>query len=176
MRLFVLAAVALLAGSAHAATLEQLSVEEMSLKSTLIVRGKVSGCTGEQRKRIIYTRCRVTVSERWKGTSGSQVDFYVPGGSVQGLKQTFTGTPKLNSGEEYVLFLWAGRSGLVQIIGLSQGVLGVQFDSKGGVTVKRAASTEVMLDASGEPVADAGLRMSLGALRQRVDRALGDSK
>src|SRR5688572_15056038 len=89
------------------ATLEKLSIEEMSQKSTLIVRGRIAGCAGDQRGSIIYTRCRVQVTERWKGSAAAQVDFLVPGGSAGGLTQVFTGAPKFKAGEEHVLFLWA---------------------------------------------------------------------
>ena len=153
-----------------AATLEKLSIDEMTQKSTIVVRGRINTCAGEQKGSVIYTRCRVTVTERWKGTAGAQVEFFVPGGTARGLTQVFTGTPTLAPGSEYVLFLWAGRSGALQVIGLSQGV----FDVKaGGTTVKREASTERMLDASGQPVHDEGVEMSVAALKQRVQRTLG---
>ena len=135
-----------------AATLEKLSIEEMSRKSTLIVRGQVTQCTGETRGPLIFTRCRVRVSERWKGTAGVAVDFLVPGGTAGGFTQKFTGTPRFGPCEQYVFFLWTGRSGATQIIGLSQGVFDVQPDGKGGVVARRAASTELMLDAAGQPV------------------------
>ena len=62
-----------------------------------------------------------------EGLTPINVHFIVPGGRVQNLTQTFTGTPKFNADEQYVLFLWVGRSGVPQIIGLSQGVFDVTF-------------------------------------------------
>ena len=162
-----------------AATLEKLSIEDMAVKATVIVRGQVTGCTGETRGPLIFTRCRVQVSERWKGAAGANVDFLVPGGTAGGHTQKFTGTPSFQSGEQYVLFLWKGRSGMTQIIGLSQGVFDIQTDGKGGITVKREASTEVMLDAAGRPVKDEAITLTVGALKQRVERAIaggGDAK
>jgi hypothetical protein len=156
-----------LAALAAGATLEKLSVEEMSQKSTLIVRGRVAGCAGEIQGSVIYTACTVTVSERWKGQSGPQVRFVIPGGRASGLVQTFTGTPKLNSGGEYVLFLWAGRSGVNQVIGMSQGV----FNLETGVATRKA-STERMVDKSGYEVEDQPLRLGVSELRQRVRQAL----
>jgi hypothetical protein len=84
----------------------------------------------------------------------------------------FTGTPNFAPGSEYVLFLWAGKSGAFQVIGLSQGAFDVKAS---GTTVKREASTERMLDAAGQPVKDEGVEMSVTALKQRVQRALGGS-
>jgi hypothetical protein len=160
----------LLCGAAsRSATLEKLSIDEMTQKSTVIVRGKVNTCAGEQRGSVIYTRCKVSVTERWKGTAGAQLDFFVPGGTARGLTQVFTGTPNFAPGSDYVLFLWAGRSGNLQIIGLSQGAFDVKAN---GTAVKRAASGERMLNAAGEPIQDEGVEMSATALKQRVSRAL----
>jgi hypothetical protein len=156
-----------LAGIAAGATLEKLSVEEMSQKSTLIVRGRVTGCAGEIQGSVIYTACTVAVSERWKGQAGSEVRFVIPGGTARGLVQTFTGTPKMNSGAEYVLFLWAGRSGVNQVIGMSQGV----FTLDTGVVSRKAANAR-MVDKSGDEVQDEPVRLGVDQLRQRVQQAL----
>ncbi len=166
----VLSTASLLCGClSWGATLEKLSIEQMAQKSTLIVRGRVGGCTGDPRGSLIYTRCRVDVTERWKGVSGTQVNLLIPGGTAQGLTQEFNGTPKFKAGEEYVLFLWSGRSGILQVIGLSQGV----FDVKDAVTAKRDASPSTMLDAGGQLVQDDGLQLTVTALRNRVTQALG---
>jgi hypothetical protein len=169
---------AVFANASAGATLEQLSIEEMSRKATVIVRGRVSGCAGDLRGSVIYTRCTVAVSERWKGQTSGEIEFLVPGGTARGLVQTFTGSPRFSSGEEHILFLWAGRSGAYQIIGLSQG----KFDLKPGkgavpATVSRAASGERMLDKAGRPVIDEAVEMTANELRSRVQRALaGDEK
>jgi hypothetical protein len=157
---------------AFAATLEKLTVEQMAQQSTMIVRGRVTGCSGETRGAIIYTRCGVAVSETWKGTPKSNVDFLVPGGRVQNLTQTFTGAPKFNANEQYVLFLWVGRSGVPQIIGLSQGVFDISFTSTGDPLVRHEATTERIVDSKGRQVRDEGISMSVTELRLRVDRAL----
>src|SRR5687767_127286 len=141
------------------ATLEKLSTEEMTQKATLIVRGRVSNCSGQVRGPVIYTACTVSVTERWKGTAGATVQVWIPGGAAQGLVQTFTGTPKFTNGDEYVLFLWAGRSGLNQVIGLSQGVFDLSPASTGQVTAKRAASAERMLNKAGQEIRDEPLEL-----------------
>jgi hypothetical protein len=160
----------LCASASLAATLEKLSIDDMTQKSTIVVRGRINSCAGEQMGSVIHTRCRVSVTERWKGTAGSQLDFFVPGGTARGLTQVFTGIPNLARGSEYVLFLWAGKSGSLQVIGLSQGVFDVKAD---GTTVKREASTERMLNAAGHPIRDEGIEMSVATLKQRVQGALG---
>ena len=161
-----------LCAPAFAATLEKLSVEQMAQQSTIIVRGQVTGCTGEARGPMIYTRCGVAVSETWKGTPAAKLDFLVPGGTFNGLTQTFTGTPKFAPKDQFVLFLWVGRSGIPQIIGLSQGVFGVSFSPGGQATVRREATTEVMLNSKGKQVRDEAIDIALSELKGRVNRAL----
>jgi hypothetical protein len=96
----------------------------------------------------------------------------VPGGTFNGLTQTFTGTPKFSAKDEFVLFLWVGRSGIPQIIGLSQGVFGVSNAAGNQVTVRREASTEVMLDSRGKQIRDEAVDTTLSDLKMRVSRAL----
>lgn len=178
MRIFSpsVAAVLAFALGAGAATLEQLSVEEMSQKATAIVRGRISRCSGEAKGSVIYTRCTVSVSERWKGQTPSEVEFVVPGGAANGLVQTFTGAPKFSTGNEYVLFLWAGRSGVPQVIGLSQGKFELKLNTAGEATVYRAATSERMLDKSGKPVQDEAVEMTASQLRERVRSALAGGR
>lgn len=158
---------------ALATTLERLSLADMTQKSTAIIRGHVSGCTGEMRQNLIYTRCDVTVSETWKGTPHPRASVYVPGGRVGRLMQTIAGAPALEIGQEYVIFLWAGRSGINQVIGLHQGVFQLLHDSKGKAMAQRMATSERMLDATGQEVPDQGLRYSASELKRLVMEILG---
>ena len=173
---FAVAIAGLLSSCVFAATLEKLSVDQMAQQSTMIVRGRITGCVGEARSSVIYTRCSVAVTETWKGVPRSQVDFIVPGGRVRALSQTFTGTPKFNANEQYVLFLWIGRSGVPQIIGLSQGVFDVSVKIGGETTVRREATADVMLDSKGNQVRDEAVALSMSDLRRQVDRALAGGK
>lgn len=162
--------------SVSAATLERLSIDQMSQKSTSIVRGRITQCSGELRAAVIYTRCKVQVAERWKGSAGATLEFVVPGGTAAGLTQNFTGTPKFQPNEDYVLFLWTGRSGVNQVIGLSQGVFDLRVDAKGQTLAARAASSEVMLDAAGERVVDKAVEMRVADLRRQVSAALKEAR
>ena len=167
-----LALLCLFAMAAAAATLEKLTTEEMTQKATLIVRGRVSNCSGQMRGPVIYTACNVAVTERWKGAAGAAVQVWIPGGAAQGLVQTFTGTPKFTNGDEYVLFLWSGRSGLNQVIGLSQGVFDLTPTAAGQVTAKRAASAERMLNSAGQEIRDEAVELRVSELKAQVRRAL----
>jgi hypothetical protein len=158
--------------SLNAATLEYLSLDDMATRSTAIVRGRIQSCAGQFRGSVIYTHCSVAVTEQWKGTSGTVVDVAVPGGSTRGMVQNFAGSPTLAIGQEYVLFLWTGKSGMTQLIGLSQGVFDLKPDAKGQAMAERAASTGRMLNASGAEMQDSPVRMSVQTLKQRVSQAL----
>ena len=164
-----------------ASTLEKMSVEQMTEQSTAIVRGRVETCSGELRGSVIYTVCRVAVSERWKGLphlglAGSAVDIYVPGGAARGLIQSFPGSPKFTPGAEYILFLWAGKSGRNQVIGLSQGAFSIADKrAANGATAVRAAVDAKMIDSGGRIIDDPGIELPVRSLRQRVERTLGSS-
>ncbi|MBI1898347.1 MAG: hypothetical protein HYZ57_17060 [Acidobacteria bacterium] len=172
MRSIILLAAVGVSASLWGATLEKLSLEQMTMQSAAIVRGRVQSCAGEAHSSLIFTRCRVAVSEQWKGRGGRMADVAVLGGTARGLSQTFAGAPKLRPGEEYVFFLWAGRSGLPQVIGLSQGLFEVVQGSGGKTAAVRAASSDKMTDSSGRVVTDTGLEISVDELRRRVARIL----
>jgi hypothetical protein len=162
-----------MAGGVSAATLEQLSFDEMVEKSTAIVRGRVTGSHTTAKGSLIYTHYRVLVSERWKGAAAAEADFVVPGGTLGSMRQSFPGAPKLTAGSDYVLFLWTSKSGLTHIIGLSQGLFDVKTDAKGATVAVRGASGETMLDrATGRPVTEETLALSMAELKAKVSRAM----
>ena len=178
----VLLAILLFAGLVPATTLQYLSLDQMAQKSTAIVRGRVNSCLGKFRGPVIYTHCQVTVTEQWKGTaSPSTVDVAVMGGSAADasgsrLVQNFPGAPQLAVGQEYVLFLWTGKSGLTQIIGFSQGVFDLKTLSlNSAVTAVRPAANEPMLGPDGTPAKPESIEMTLSQLHARVAKALGVS-
>lgn len=160
--------------AAQAATLEYLSLDEMTEKSTAIVRGRILGSIASFDGPLIYTHFTVQVLEYWKGPEAKQIDVVTPGGTAQGLRQTFSGTPTLAEGGEYLLFLWTGPSGLTHLIGLSQGVFAVAKDEQGGLVATRAVSTDAMVNhKTGRVVTDQALRLRLDELRLRVRAAAG---
>src|SRR5690242_19051975 len=158
----------------HGATLERLSFEDMIAKSTAIVRGKVTGSSGAFRGSIIYTHYSIQILETFKGSASAATDVVVPGGAANSLRQSYLGAPQLQTGDEFVFFLWRGPSGLTQILGLTQGLFKISSDGSTDALATRAASTELMLDrGTGHPVKDQTLTMSLSDLRSRVARQLG---
>jgi hypothetical protein len=151
-------------------TLEQLSLDEMIQKSTGIVRVRIVSSYTAARGSDLYTYYRLETSETWKGPKLTEIA--VPGGALRGARQSVSGAPQLNAGEEYLLFLWTGKSGLTQVIGLMQGVFQVRVDASGTPLVLRASSTEPLLDHEGQPAEGKSLRMRLTEMKARVSRAL----
>jgi hypothetical protein len=151
----------------QSATLERLSLDDMIAKSTLIVRGKVTGATAAASGPVIYTHYTVQVSERFKGQAGSTIDVTVPGGTANGLRQSFSGAPTLQPGEDFVFFLYTGRDGRTTILGLTQGLFAL--DGGADPVSTRSATRELMLDRkTGRPVKDETVVMRLSELRGRI--------
>ncbi len=157
-----------------ATTLELLGIDGLIDKSTQVVRGKVSNCGGAYRGAMIYTHCSVTIVETLKGVPATQARFSVPGGKVGNIRQSIAGSPDFQPGVEYVLFLWTSPNGFTQIIGLSQGKFEVRSTATTPTAVRAAISDVAMLDGMGQEVQDAGVRMTLTSLRQRMaNRSVG---
>jgi hypothetical protein len=156
------------------ATLEQLSLSDMSAKSTAIVRAKVVSSYVAMTSPVIYTHYQLQVGERYKGAAQSTIDLAIPGGVANGVRQVWGGAPLLNAGDEYVFFLWTGKSGLTQVMGLSQGLFAVAQDGSKDPAVTHTATHEVMLDHNtGRAVQDHTLTMPLSGLKAQVAAALG---
>jgi hypothetical protein len=163
--------VLVLASLAHAVTLQILTVDEMSQKSTSIVYVRVLDSYGALTGSMIYTHYRVQVLDTWKGPQVTEI--MLPGGVADGLRQTFAGVPLLVQGGRYVMFLWAGPSGAPQLVGLTQGLLDVGADSKGALIASRPMTTEQLLDANGKAVQDKPIRFQLANLKRSVTMAAG---
>jgi hypothetical protein len=174
--LFIVAAL-LGVAQLQSATLQQLSMNDLIAKSTAIVRGTVQGSYTAFSGPVIFTHYRVQVAERWKGSAGATVDVAVPGGVAGGMRQTYSGAPQFQPGDQCVLFLWTGKSGMTQIMGFSQGAFAVAPDGSSDPSLTRNPSQELMLDpATHSQVKDQPLTMRLSELRSQVANALGAAK
>jgi hypothetical protein len=164
------------AAALPAATLERLSLDDMIVKSTSIVRGKVLNSYTASSGPLIYTHYRVQVSETLKGQARGTVDIQLPGGTANNLRQTFAGVPQFRTGDEFVFFLWTGRSGATQVLGLTQGLFALAAGSGADPVATRSASHEVMLEhGTGRQVTDQTLSMHLSDLRSRIGATLASA-
>src|ERR1700712_3693726 len=76
--------VLVLASLAHAVTLQILSIDEMTEKSTSVVYGRVLDSCGAFHGSMIYTLYRVQVAEAWKGSNVTEI--MLPGGTANGYR------------------------------------------------------------------------------------------
>ena len=156
--------------SAAAATLQQLSMDQMAQSATAIVRARVTGSSASFTGSTIYTHYKLQVSETWKGVPGTEV--MLPGGVAGGYRQSFPGVPSLEIGAEYVLYLWkSSTTGIIHIVGLSQGIFNVTQQADGSIQVGRPAIGETMLDAAGHPAKDHAVQMQLSDMKAHVVQA-----
>jgi hypothetical protein len=159
----------------YGATLERLSLEEMTARSTAIVRARAVSSSASFVGSTIYTQTRFQVLERWKGPESAEVEVWEPGGTVGAVTQRYSGAPHFRAGQELVLFLWAGRSGRAQVIGLSQGVFEVTRSAASGEeeVLRRRSGEIVLAPGSGMQVEDEEIAMPLRQLASRVRLTLG---
>jgi len=163
-----LAALFVFAIPAWPVTLQQLTPVQMTSASTAIVRGTVSGSYTALSGQTIFTHYTVQVTE-------TTADVALPGGALNGLRQSFPGVPVLQIGQEYLLFLWKGSKGPIQLTGLTQGALAVASNGNGQMMVSRQATGEIMLNSLGRPISDQPVRMPLETMRATVSATVGSS-
>lgn len=155
---------------ASGATLQQLSLSQMTQSATAIVRARVTSSSSSFTGKTIYTHYGLQVSETWKGATPTEVAL--PGGVANGLRQSFPGVPTLQTGSEYVLYLWTSpTTGITHIVGLSQGIFNVSQQADGTLQVARARIGETMLNAAGQQVRDQAIRMTMAQMKSQVQQA-----
>jgi hypothetical protein len=159
---------------AGATILQQVTIDEMARKSTSIIRARVTGSSEALRGGDVFTFYKFATLETLKSGPAAR-EVAVPGGLAGGIRQVVAGAPTLRAGREYVLFLWTSRSGLTQLMGMSQGLFSVDHTPSGDGQASRAAAGEQMLDASGRAVRDEALSMPLIELKAKVSKALAVS-
>ncbi len=154
--------------------MQQLSMDDLAVQSTAIIRGQVLNSYMAQSGTIIYTHYRITVSETWKGSSAVTIDVALPGGTAGNLRQTYPGVPQLNPGVDYVLYLWtAPSSGITFPTGFSQGIFTVTGATPAALMTTRPAATELMLNSAGRPVQDQPVSLRLTDMKSQVAAAIG---
>ncbi len=160
---------------AEATILQQLTLDEMVQKSTSIVRARVTASSEVARGGDVFTLYRFETLEVLKSGPAVQ-EVAVPGGVAGGMRQVVEGAPTLRAGREYILFLWTSRSGLTQLMGMSQGVFSVERTTAGDRQASRVAAGEQMLDAAGHAVRDETLSIPLTELKTKVSKSLAAAR
>ena len=155
-----------------ATALLQMSMDQMTKASTEIVQGTVTGAYTAMSGQTIFTHYTVQVAQRLKGAGNPTTDVAIPGGSFKGIRQSFAGVPVLQTGQQYILFLWQGKSGPNQPVGLNQGVFEVENGGADGAVASRPAVGETMLNAARKPVIDRPVQMRLSQMHSRIAATL----
>jgi len=120
----------LLGGQARATTLSELSVEQMTDASDLVVRGTVTQVFTELDDRgNVWTRAQVEVSEVLKGDHTTRAVLVDQMGGVHGNSYSvIRWAPRFSQGEEALFFLEELRSGRTSIVGWYQGKFTLRMD------------------------------------------------
>jgi hypothetical protein len=153
--------------------MQQLSMDDLAVQSTAIIRGQVTSSYTAFSGPTVYTHYRVTVTETWKGSAAVTVDVALPGGTAGNIRQSYPGVPQLSSGTDYVLYLWTSpTSGITFPTGFSQGIFSVTGTTTSGLLTSRAATSELMIGPTGHPVQDRAVSMLLSDMKSQVAAAL----
>ncbi len=159
-------------GVGQATTLQHLTTDEMIKQSTAIVRATVTGSYTAARGQDFITYYQLQITETLKGAPVKEIG--VPGGVIKGVRQLAPGAPSLKTGQDYVIFLWTGRSGMTQVIGLSQGLFTVMQNDLNETVLVRGPADALMLDKQGRVVADQGVTLKLADLKNQIRKAAGN--
>jgi hypothetical protein len=149
----------LLTASVALAQERQLSTEQLTTGSDVVVVGKVAEMKSSwtpDRSRIVTT-VSISVDEQLKGAaSGSTLAVVVPGGEVDGVGEWYSHSARFRRDEEVVVFARKDKEGTLRIAGGSQGKISVIRDAEKGqprvsgqgtlqeftATVRKAAQVE----------------------------------
>ena len=175
---YLLAAVALVVSllvlggtTLYATTLQRLTTDDMVAQSTSIIRAKVTGSRSQAIGHDVYTYYQIQITDTLKAGATVVKEVAVPGGVAGNIRQIAIGSPVLNIGGDYVIFVWTGKSGMSQVIGLSQGLFAVGTNSAGLTVLSRPAISDQMLDRQGKPVADQAVTMTLSDLKTAIQKS-----
>lgn len=124
---FVAALVLLPATSAEATMVEAMGVDDLTDRSTDIVRGRVLNSAGVRIGGHIFTKHTLAATECFKGHCTKQLEVLTVGGAIGNLGMHVEGAAKLAPGQEVVLF-GRRRGNAIRPVGLSQGLFVLRGD------------------------------------------------
>ena len=164
--------VPVLVSGVEATTVKQLSLEQMVRGSQRIILGRCVSLEtywNKTRTRIL-TATRFAVTEDLKGESRGAATVVTVGGTMDGLTQVVSGTPRFREHEEVLLFLEAGKGDYWILMGLSQGMFRIATDRRGIKVAYHASSGLHLVSASAETSAQTPIptRVELDRLLSRI--------
>ena len=169
---YVLSLALLWAMTAGATIVPNLSFEEITDHSELIVSGQItrSWTDWDSQHRYIWTHYELAVSARHKGASAATIIVSEPGGvvGIEGL--AVAGAVGYQPGEHVLIFLQRMPNGYLRTTGWSQGKYDV--DAAGRLHAQSAVGSVELVDVPGKAAAATPLRilngMSVAELHTRI--------
>ncbi len=141
---FTLSLCLLTAATAHATVIVHETLEEMTARVPLVVRGRVARVVSgwDPGHHRIWTWTELTVTETIKGEPGGVLLFKQPGGEVDGIGQAVAGVATFREGEECIVLLDRApdEPGVWRVYGMSAGKIAV-FPRGGKLVAERDTSS-----------------------------------
>ena len=138
MRFAFIVLILMLPALASASSAKQASLKELVDLSTDIVVGQVETRQSFWEKQRIYTKHLVTVQDTWLGAQSEKtIQVLTLGGVVGEFGQNVDGSPKLQPGQQVLLFMVRDARAGLHPIGLSQGVFYLGQQTPKGQRVSR---------------------------------------
>ena len=158
----------------RATTLARLDLRHLALQSSYIVRARCLATVAQSSSGQVWTLSTFAVTETWKGAPPSPFTVRLPGGDAAGLRVSVDGAPRFAPGEDVVLFLFAGASGHITVVGWVQGTFRIRRNLRTGAAdaVQDAAGLALLESRSGAAPSAEPRRLPLASLRARVAAAL----
>jgi hypothetical protein len=122
----------------YSTTIIPVSIEEMTRRSDLILRGKVLSIDVEEEPEthLIYQKVSISPIEVYKGNANGEIEIYVMGGTLNGLTADVPGSPQFELGEEVLVFLTNYKGEMKWVFGLSEGKFRIEYRDEGPVAVR----------------------------------------
>ena len=123
----------------QAASVPQMELEQLVENSPRIVHGRAlrTWSAWDAGHHAIWTHAEVEVLRDLRGGAGATIVISELGGEADGLQMHAPGAPRLQAGEEVVLFAYPAATGLWRMRGWSQGRYLVERDRSGRAFVRR---------------------------------------
>jgi hypothetical protein len=115
---------------AQSTALARLSLAQLVVSASVIVRAQVVSNNCQWRDGEIWTVTSFRIMENWKGKSPAQINVWMIGGSVGRITSYVSGAPRFRVGEEAVLFLEPTRAGTMSITAWGEGTFRIHIDAR----------------------------------------------
>lgn len=148
-----LAGVHVMPGTTYAtSSLGMRSIEELTDRSDLVVRGSVRSIQSFSENSGIFTDIELGVLETLKGSTGeAPTVLRLYGGVFEGKRVVVMGAPCFSTGEDVVVFLIARGAGTYDVVNLAEGKFAVAQRADGTLTVRRDLSDIAYLGTATPP-------------------------